>query len=145
MKTIQSLLQQFKYLLVQKFERVLDADLADHFSHLVTALEWQYNNLNSAQFSFFSSAKLLSDLISFELPTIKDLKEEGDRKTLLYDSIQSKLDSYSQSSNEVRARLAIYCKDQAEVVKDIASYEQQLTRCRDLNRELTEKIKSKTE
>ncbi|MCI33129.1 hypothetical protein A2U01_0054345, partial [Trifolium medium] len=30
-------------------------------------------------------------------------------------------------------------------VKDIASYEQQLTRCRDLNWELTEKIRSETE
>ncbi|MCH85212.1 hypothetical protein A2U01_0006056, partial [Trifolium medium] len=83
MKTIESILQQFKYLLVQKFERVLEADLTDHFSHL--------------------------------------------------------------TSDEVRARLAIYRKDQAEIVKDIASYELQLTRCHELNRDLTEKIRSETE
>ncbi|MCI32047.1 hypothetical protein A2U01_0053259, partial [Trifolium medium] len=79
-------------------------------------------NLNPAQFSFFSSAKLLSDLLGFELPTVKDFKEEEDRQTRLCDSIQSKLDCYFQNSDEVRSGLSTYRKDQEYRFHRAAAY-----------------------
>lgn len=143
--TVDVIFNDLKNFLIQDFDQLLEEDLYDHFSTLITRLTWHSSNLNTQQFGFFSSAKLLSDIMKFELPALKAVNSSPNNVCTDFDTVKAQLNSYSESIAEKKKLVNNFHKELVDINKQITNHENALIRLRERRGYITKQIRTENE